>query len=158
VTPVIGGLAAVVLVAGGFIGGVEVQKGRQDGGAGTAGAGFAARLAQQQQQPGPGGGAAQSTATAGTVKNTRGGTLYVTTTDGTTVRVQAKTGVTVTRKASSHAAAVHPGDTVVVEGTQKSDGTIAATSIAATAKGAATAGAPAALGSQLPPGFSAPDP
>ena len=48
-TPVSGGLLAIVLVAGGFIGGVLVQKGQNSGGGG--GLGRMPRAPSQRQRP-----------------------------------------------------------------------------------------------------------
>jgi hypothetical protein len=199
-TPVTGGLVAVVLLAGGFLGGVEVQK-RQGSGAsaaaGGAGAPFAARLAAgggggagaggaagggggaggaagqaggQSGRSGAAGGAGAS-ATVGTVANVKGSTLYVTGADGT-VKVKTDDTSKVTRNASSSASAVHPGDTVVVQGPKAASGTVTATSVAATAKGIAPAGfgggggfpsgarggaaSGASGGGQVPQGFAPP--
>jgi hypothetical protein len=155
-TPISGGLLAVVLVAGGFIGGVQVQKHQGGSGSGSGGgarnglpAAFAARLAQ-------GGGAATGTgaggtgaartgggsggATAGTVANVKGSTLYVSSADGTTVKVKTNDNSKVTRNASSSVGSVHPGDTVVIQGATASSGTVTASSITATAKGVSAGG------------------
>lgn len=172
-TPATGVLAAVTLVAGGFIGGVQVQKhqgGTSSGGAGLP-AGFAARFGQGGGQAGASGSAAGAAPTTGTVANVNGNTLYVTGSDGTTVKVKVGANAKVTRTASSSAAAVHPGDTVVVQGTKAASGTVTATSVTASAKGVSGAGAGgfgAASGAQgnggraagapagLPPGFTPP--
>jgi hypothetical protein len=146
VTPATGALAALVLVAAGFFGGVQVQKGQA--GATTAGgppSGFAARFGQGGGQAGAGGGgqagggaggaAGGAGATTGTVADVKGSTLYVTTGAGTTVKVRTDSNSKVTRNAASTATAVHPGDTVVVQGAKASSGTVTASSITATAKG-----------------------
>jgi hypothetical protein len=70
----------------------------------------------------------------------KGSTIYLTTTDGTTVKVKTNDNSKVTRNASSSAAAVHPGDTVVVQGAKASSGTVTASSITATAKGVSAFG------------------
>ncbi len=154
-TPVSGGLLAVVLVAGGFIGGVQVQKHQGNGtnnGAARNGlpAAFAARLAAGGgQAPGAAGGTGTGTAragsgsggaTAGTVANIKGSTLYVTSADGTTVKVKTNDNSKVTRNAAGSVAGVHPGDTVVIQGSTASSGTVTASSITATAKGVTPAG------------------
>jgi hypothetical protein len=155
-TPVSGGLLAVVLVAGGFIGGVQVQKhqGSDDNGGGARNglpAAFAARLAQGGGGTGGGatGGAGTGTAragggsggaTAGTVANVKGSTLYVTSADGTTVKVKTNDNSKVTRNASGSVGSVHPGDTVVIQGSTASSGTVIASSITATAKGVTPSG------------------
>ncbi len=155
-TPVSGGLVAVVLVAGGFIGGVQVQK-HQGNGTNSGGArnglpaAFAARLAQggaagggQAGGAGTGGtaraGGGAGGATAGTVANVKGSTLYVTSADGTTVKVKTNDNSKVTRNASSSVGSVHPGDTVVIQGSTASSGTVTASSITATAKGVSAGG------------------
>lgn len=89
-----------------------------------------------------GGAAASGGTTVGEVANVKGSTIYVTTSDGTTVRVVAADGGTVQRTSKTSMSSVHPGDSVVVSGTTKSDGTVSATSVTATAAGA-TAGAAA---------------
>jgi hypothetical protein len=139
VTPVSGGLLAIVLVAGGFIGGVQVQQHQGNGtnnGAARNGlpAAFAARLAQG------GGGTGGGGSGGATVANVKGSTLYVTSADGTTVKVKTNDNSKVTRNASSNVANVHPGDTVVIQGSTASSGTVTASSITATAKGVTSAG------------------
>jgi hypothetical protein len=152
-TPVSGALAAIALVAGGFVAGVQVQKGQDDDGTGGAGGrnggAFAARLGGGAQgQPGAGGPAAAggaSGATVGTVANVKGTTLYVTGADGTTVKVRTNGNSKVTRNADSSVGAVHPGDSVVIQGTRNRSGSVTATSIAATAKGLSAFGGLGAL-------------
>jgi hypothetical protein len=156
-TPVSGGLSAIVLVAAGFIGGVQVQK-RQgndtNSGAARSGlpAAFAARLAQGGGGVGGGGqaggaatgsaraGGGSGGAIAGTVANVKGSTLYVTSADGTTVKVKTNDNSKVTRSASSGVGSVHPGDTVVIQGSTAASGTVTAAGITATAKGATPSG------------------
>ena len=154
-TPVSGGLLAIVLMAGGFIGGVQAQKRQGDSQGGARNglpAAFAARLAQAGGVPGGGGqagatgtaaaraGGGSGGATAGTVANVKGSTLYVTSADGTTVKVKTNDNAKVTRNASSSVANVHPGDTVVIQGSTASSGTVTASSIIATAKGVTPGG------------------
>jgi hypothetical protein len=104
VTPVTAGLAAVALAAAGFLGGVEVQKGNGSSGSSGAAAGGPPSFAA--------GGAAAASSTSGEVTSTRGGTLYVQTSDGTTVRVKTTGDSTVTRTAEADADDIKPGDTV----------------------------------------------
>jgi hypothetical protein len=152
-TPVSGALAAVVLIAGGFIGGVQVQKhqGDSSGGAGGGGApaGFAARLAAGGGAGAAGGtgaagagrtGTAAAAGTAGTVANVKGSTIYVTSADGTTVKVKTNDNSKVTRNASASVGRVHPGDAVVIQGSAASSGTVTASTITATAKGVSSGG------------------
>jgi hypothetical protein len=181
-TPVSGALLAIVLVAGGFIGGVQVEKhqgnGTNGGGARNGlPAAFAARLAAGGgQAPGAAGGAGTGTArsgggsggaTAGTVANIKGSTLYVTSADGTTVKVKTNDNSKVTRNAAGSVGSVHPGDTVSVQGSTASSGTVTASRITATAKGVTPAGFGGAFAgggatgtsgasSQVPEGFTPP--
>jgi hypothetical protein len=142
-TPLTASLAAVLIAALGFIGGVKVQKSSTDSGSGAgAGAGgFArARAGAGSFTPGGGGGGArgggQSDATVGSVANVDGKTLYVTDASGNTIRVKTNSSSKVTRTAVSKATDVHPGDTVIVQGSKSSSGTVTATSVTATAKNA----------------------
>ena len=130
VTPLTATLAAVLIAALGFIGGVQVQKSSADapsgGGGGFArGGGFS-----------PTGGS--SDATVGTVANVDGKTLYVTDSSGATIRVKTTSNSKIARTAVAKVGAVHPGDTVIVQGTKASSGTVKATSVTATAKNASS--------------------
>jgi len=142
------GLLLVLFAACGFVGGVLVQKGQGStpatvlgstaasrfGATGAAGAGrggFASRLGSLFG--GSGGGP-----TAGTVTNIRGDKLYVTTAAGTMVEVVVPSSSKVTRSQSVGRKAIHPGDTVVVEGITSSDGTVTASTV--TDSGASSAG------------------
>ena len=146
VTPASAALAAVLIGALGFIGGVEVQKGQASGGGGaTASSAGAARAglagagaggAARGGFAGPGG--AQGNATIGSVANKRGSTLYVKDSDGNTIRVKTTSHSKINRTASTSVGAIHPGDSVVVQGTKSSSGTITATQINATSSSAAS--------------------
>ncbi|MFT4035139.1 MAG: hypothetical protein QM679_06155 [Patulibacter sp.] len=179
-------LGSVILLAGGFTGGVLVQKHRGSSGAGGAMAGGGASggmpggggmpsggmrggssssgssssgSAASGAAPGgsssgasssgstpsgsqssgsfPGGSASSSAnMTVGSVANVRGSTLYVETSDGTTVRVVAASGATATRTSKVSMTGVHPGDSVVISGETDDDGTVKATSVRATASNA----------------------
>jgi hypothetical protein len=169
-------LLAALLIACGFIAGVEVQKGQTSSSStATAGAGgFASRLAALGgARPGagtaaggsstggsssPGGAGAFAGAagpgggvTTGQVAYVSGNTLYVTTSEGNTVKVSAAAGAKVTKTVSTKAKSIHPGETVVVLGSKASNGSVSATSItvgAARAPGAgqATSGTGASNG------------
>ena len=146
VTPASAALAAVLIGALGFIGGVEVQKGQADSGggatasgAGAARAGLAGAGAGGAARGGfAGPGAGQGNATVGSVANKRGSTLYVKDSDGNTIRVKTTSHSKINRTATASAGAIHPGDTVVVQGTKSSSGTITATQINATSSAAAS--------------------
>jgi hypothetical protein len=131
-------LIAVAIAAAGFLGGVEAQKGSESGGGSGslpggrelpsfASGGPAAARAEAA------GGATEAAAT-GTVTSVEGQTIYVKESDGTVVAVKAGDGSTVTRDSNVAAKKVHPGDTVVVEGS-KHGSTVRASSISATESG-----------------------
>ena len=152
ITPVSGVFAAALVAALGFIGGVEVQKGQGSSGTGTSGAGatagggaaragFAGRAGGAQ---GPAG-AAQSNATIGSVANKHGSTLYVKDADGNTVRVKTTSHSKINRTDATSAGAIHPGDTVIVQGTKSASGTVTATQINATSAAASAGGGLAGL-------------
>ena len=77
----------------------------------------------------PGAGAA----VIGQVAMVRGHTLYVVDQQGNTLKVTTVKGGAVTRTTSSRVPSIHPGDSVVVQGTRRSDGTVAASSVRSTA-------------------------
>jgi hypothetical protein len=144
-TPLTAALAAVLIAALGFIGGVQVQKSSggssRSGGSGFARAGFGGGAGGAGGRAGGfggggGGAAAAGDATVGSVAGVDGKTLYVTDSSGNTIRVKTNGSSKVTRTATSKATEVHPGDTVIVQGTRSSSGTVTAASITATAKNA----------------------
>jgi hypothetical protein len=129
VSPVTATLAAVLIAALGFIGGVQVQKSSAGSATGSPrAAGFARGFTP--------GGSGASDATIGTVANVNGKTLYVTDSSGATIRVKTTGSSKIARTAVAKVGAVHPGDTVIVQGAKSSSGTVKATSITATAKNA----------------------
>ena len=128
-TPLTGSLLAVLLLAGGFIGGVLVEKG-QTSSAGAGGGGAARLLAAARAGSGAQGGFQGGSApTFGQVTTVQGHTLYVTTAQGNTVKVKVPTGASVTRTVNGSVKNVHPGETVVVQGTKASDGSVTASSV-----------------------------
>ena len=129
VTPLTATLAAVLIAALGFVGGVQVQKSSAD----TPSGGFA-RGGGATGGFSPTGGS--SDATVGTVANVDGKTLYVTDSSGATIRVKTTSNSKIARTAVAKVGAVHPGDTVIIQGTKASSGTVKATSVTATAKNA----------------------
>jgi Domain of unknown function (DUF5666) len=82
-----------------------------------------------------------SDVTSGTVTDIIGNTVYVTNASGALVKVTVSSTTTVDRNATSTAAGLRPGDTVTIQGTTAKNGTVAAASISATAKGVPTTGA-----------------
>jgi hypothetical protein len=166
-SPLTVGLSVVVIGALGFIGGVEVQKrsgpsssatggagaragagafnrgGAATGGTGTGATtgsttgGAAAGGAGAGAAGGGGGFGGAGGATIGQVANVNGKTIYVTATGGNTIRVRTNKNSKVTRTATGKVGDVHPGDTVIVQGSTASSGTVTATRITATAANAA---------------------
>ncbi|HEX4690721.1 MAG TPA: hypothetical protein VH276_08505 [Solirubrobacteraceae bacterium] len=127
--------SVVILLALGFTGGALVQRGRQPA-APAAGSQAAAGLATRPPTA-DGGGAAPI---AGKVSSVDGRTLYVTTGQGTTIKVRVRSSAKVARTAKSSAGAVHPGDTVVITGSKAAGGTVTAAQVTATANGVTPGG------------------
>jgi hypothetical protein len=139
VTPA--GIAAgvVVIAALGFLGGVQVQKSRASStpAAGRGAGGFPGATGARTGAGGAGGGGQQQAgATAGQVSSVDGTAIYVDESTGNTVKVKLGKGGKVTRTAVSGVSAIHPGDTVIVQGETASSGTVVASSIRATASNA----------------------
>jgi hypothetical protein len=145
-------LGALVLIVGGFLGGIQAQKhwgttttaatGRA-GGFGGAGAGgypnFAGGTGRGQFAGGTGNAAAgtgtpAAAGTTGTVKLVDGNTIYVTTADGATVIVKTTGKTTVSTAAKGSLKDIKAGQTVTVQGATGSDGSVAATSVTSTGK------------------------
>lgn len=149
-------LLAVLVLAGGFLAGVEVEKGQTS--SGSSGGSFAAGLAALRNARGagsasggggatrsffgagglPGGGGFGGSVTRGEVSYVNGNTLYVTSGEGNTVKVSAPTGTRVSKTVSTSLHSIHPGDTVAVAGSQASNGSVTAGSISITSSGSGT--------------------
>jgi hypothetical protein len=136
-------LAAVLLLGGGVMAGVQIQQrwgstanagtgfpggGMQGGGA----AGFEGGVRGQQQGTGqqqvaaqPGGGSA----TEGTVKLVNGTTVYIVTADGRTITVKTSDGTTVKVATDGALSDLAEGDTVTIDGTVADDNSVTATTI-----------------------------
>lgn len=149
-------LFVILLVACGFFAGVEVEKGQSS--SSTPG-GFPAGLTALRSQgaggaskgsgtgpagflgAGTGGAPAGFSAgglTTGEVTYLSGSTIYVTNTEGNTVKVKAPAGTTVTKTVSTSVHSVHPGDTVVVRGSQTKNGGVTAASISVSSSSGST--------------------
>jgi hypothetical protein len=142
-------LLGVLLIACGFIGGVLVEKGQTGNGTAASGSGLASRFAALRSagaSTGTGTGTATGTgaggraggfggfggaggATSGQVAYVVGSTLYVTTTEGNTVKVETSAASSVSKTEKSSVAAIHPGETVTVTGTTGKSGAVTAESI-----------------------------
>jgi hypothetical protein len=142
-TPIIMALLAMLLIACGFIGGVLVEKG-QGGSSPSTASGAAASLASRFRAlrggtgstggSGIAGGSSSSGAgftrpTAGTVAYLAGSTLYVTNSEGNTVKVTTSAATSVTKTVRTSVKGIHPGEAVTITGTSGSDGAISAESI-----------------------------
>jgi hypothetical protein len=140
-------LGVGLLAAATFLAGIEAQK--QWGGSSSSSR-FGARAAAfgvgagtgtatgtpgangAQGGPGAGGGFFRRGGgglTTGTVKLVQGSTIYVTTTDGNTVKVTVPASTSITKSVKATLSGVHPGDTVTAIGTASSDGVIKATTV-----------------------------
>jgi hypothetical protein len=162
-TPVPLALLAVLLIAGGFIGGVLVEKGQGGSSAGAAGGGLASRFAALRAGAGAPGatgagataatqgagstarspgsfGAGAGGATAGQVAYVSGDTLYVTTAEGNTIKVTTSPASTVTKTVKAEVKGIHPGETVIVTGAAGKNGAITAESIRVGAAGGTALG------------------
>jgi hypothetical protein len=143
-------LVAFILVAAGFWGGAAVEKGHGSTASTGPTAALAARFGAGGARPAGGGtGAGLGTGgltggttqgTTGTVSVVDGSTLYVLTTTGSLVKVTLHSSTAVTRNAKTGQAELRPGDSVVVQGSSAKNGTVTATSVAATAAGVTASG------------------
>jgi hypothetical protein len=158
-SPVPIALLCVLLSACGFVGGVLVEKGE---GSSTSGAsagggsgGFASRLAALRSggadasgarggggaaaalfAGGGAGGGGRGGATIGQVAYTSGRALYVTDSEGNTIKVTTSTASAVTKTVKSDVKAIHPGETVIVTGSAGAGGAVKADSIRVSEAGA----------------------
>jgi hypothetical protein len=154
VTPVTLLLAAIIVGAGGFFAGVKVQKNQGTTAGATPAAATSGFPGRGGGGGGPGGGSG-GPAAVGTVANKHGRTLYVSAGSGTTIKVQVDRHAKVSRTATTATKGIYPGDTVIVQGTKSKDGSVSATQVTATAKGAGTGGF-GGFGGGRPPGFTPP--
>lgn len=155
-------LIVVLIAAAGFLGGVLVQKG-SEGGESAAGlpggaGGLPSFLSEKGGEGEAGGSGSEASAglpvglggsgsaVTGTVTSIKGQTVYVKESEGNVVVVKAEDGSTVSRDSNVSVEKIHPGDSVVVQGS-KHGSTVKASSISATEAGvenSAAVGFPAA--------------
>jgi hypothetical protein len=149
--PVFLGLLCVLLIACGFIGGVLVEKGETSSSSstGSAATSLASRFRALRGGTGTGAsaGAAASASggasagsgftrpTAGTVAYLDGKTLYVTNSEGNTVKVSTSAATSVSKTVKSSVAGIHPGETVTVTGSTGANGAVSAESISVGSSG-----------------------
>jgi hypothetical protein len=147
-------LLGVLLLACGFIGGVLVEKGQTSSSAGGASGALASRFAALRGggtgSGAPASGAGASTAggstaaggggfagrfgaaggaTIGEVSYISGSTLYVTNTEGDTVKVTTSPASAITKTVKTDVHGIHPGETVIVRGPKGSSGAVSAESV-----------------------------
>jgi hypothetical protein len=153
--PVLVALLAVLLTACGFIGGVLVEKGQGNSapsaGAGAAGiasrfaalrggaSGTGARSGASAAGGFPGAGAGGGRPVSGQVAYLAGSTLYVTNSEGNTVKVTTSPATSVTKTVKATAKGIHPGETVTVIGATGANGTVSAESISVGSAGSGIA-------------------
>ena len=137
-------LGALTLLTGGFVGGLQIQKnyGTADtpaaARAGTFGGGQnrAGYGAPAGTLPNSGGGQATTTAatapTTGKVKLVNGTTIYIEKSDGSVVTVKTNGKTTVSASTKSKLTDVKSGQSVTIQGTTDSDGTVTATAVTTT--------------------------
>lgn len=152
-TPLSGALLAVLIAAGGFIGGVLVEKGQTGGGQSNSFAAAASRLGGAADggagAPFGGRGGGQGTPTVGKVSSEEGRILYVTTPQGGTVRVKVPVGESVSKTITTSVHSIHPGENVVVQGSKGKGGAVNATSVTATPASSSGSSGGGAVLSQL---------
>ena len=133
-------LAAIITCAGGFYAGISVEKSQlastattaTPAAAAAAGPGFAGGF------PGAGrfgggaggaGGAGGGSASIGTISSVNGNTVYLTDATGNTLKVTLSSTTELTKSLGVSKSALHPGDSVVIQGVKNSGGTLVATSV-----------------------------
>jgi hypothetical protein len=102
------------------------------GGSAAAGAGFAGGFPGGGRFGGGAGGAAGAgggNASLGTISSVNGKTVYLTDTTGNTVKVTLSSTTKLTKSLGVSKSALHPGDSVVIQGVKNSSGTLVATSV-----------------------------
>jgi hypothetical protein len=168
-------LLGVLLLACGFIGGVLVEKGQTSSSASGAGGALASRFAALRgggtgSDSGAGGSAASGSggstaggaaapgggfagrfgagggATIGEVAYISGSTLYVTNTEGDTVKVTTSPAASITKTVKTDVHGIHPGETVIVRGAKGSNGAVSAESVSVSTGAGASGGLGALFG------------
>jgi hypothetical protein len=136
-------LLGVLLLVCGFIGGVLVEKSQTSSSSSTGTSSLASRFTALRGAGGSTGGGGfagrlgglAGGATIGEVSYISGSTLYVTNTEGNTVKVTTSPASSITKTVKADLHGIHPGETVVVRGAKGSDGAVSAESISVGASG-----------------------
>lgn len=151
VRAVTGALLALVVLAGGFWGGVVAEK--HHGSGSSASASLASRFAAARAAgSGAAGGGTSfagggAGATTGTVIDVQGDVIDISDSSGNIVKVMVGPSTSVTRTAKSSVSGVQVGDTLIATGTTGSGGIVSATSVRASAPGVAASSGSGGLGS-----------
>jgi len=143
-------LVAILIAAVGFLGGVLAQKGSEGSGSAAALPGGASGLPSFLTEKSGGGSGSEASsglpasigggsAVSGTVSSVDGDTIYVKDSAGNVVAVRAEDGSTISRDSNVGVKKIHPGDSVVVQGS-KHGSTVKASSISATEAGVEATG------------------
>ncbi len=154
-TPIPLALLGVLLIAAGFIAGAYVEKGETSSSSSTnnTAAGLASRFAALRggtsssgttsSKTSAGGfpavGTGASRPTSGTVAYLAGNTLYVTNSEGNTVKVNTSAATSVTKTVKTKVKGIYPGETVTVIGATGSNGAVSAESISVGSSGSGLA-------------------
>ena len=141
-----GALVLLLVLAGGFWGGVVAEKHHGSGSSNLSG--LASRFAAARSAAGGAAGAsgfsglggAGGAVTTGTVIDVQGNVVDISDSSGNIVKVQVGPSTTVTRTAKTTAGGLQVGDTVVVTGSTGSGGTVSATAVRASAQGVIAGG------------------
>jgi hypothetical protein len=146
--------AALVLAGAGFVAGIQMEKhnepaatglpaglaafanarnGALNGGAGAFSGAFGNRGANGANAATNGAASATqapaSNSTTGQIKLVDGANIYITTSDGSTVKITTTPASKVTKSVAGAVGDLKAGETITVQGTTGSDGTVAASSI-----------------------------
>ena len=146
-------LAAVIVAAAGFYGGVRVEKSQLSNSTSTAATAPSGAAPGAGQRPGFGGGGgggapfAGGNGSFGKVSSVNGNTLYLTDSSGNTVKVTLSSSTKITKSVAVSKTSVHPGDAVVIQGLKNSKGTIVATSLSDSGAGTTGSGSSASKSS-----------
>jgi hypothetical protein len=135
VTWPVAALLVLVVAAAGIWGGAYMQRHHSSSTSASSLFGSFRRGAGGTGSFGGAAAAAASNLTAGTVTDVIGDTLYVTTSSGSLVEVKIGSSTTINRNAKSSLSALKPGDTVTVQGSKSANGSVAASTVSATAAG-----------------------
>ncbi|MCY1144532.1 hypothetical protein OWR29_41595 [Actinoplanes sp. Pm04-4] len=124
-------LAAITLLVGGFVGGLQAQEnwGTPDTSTARPGANFGGQNRAGYGLPAS---SQPAAATTGKVKLVNGTTIYIETSDGSVVTVKTDGKTTVSTASKSKLTDVKAGQSVTIQGTTAADGTVTATTVTAT--------------------------